>query len=203
MTLQLKALNVGREGVPSSNESDYHLPLLEADDSLGGQMLKVGLFVDIPNQVEALATHRKGHRVNYKHLLEFLTQDGNLLWKAKAYGIYLTDDGISFIQVLTTLGYQSSFIKAKKPEEHPNRVSEIILDIIDAYPKLDIVVIGSNSPEFQPLIHWLQCRSVRVWVVTPNICHESGDVNIDLLKIDGIVEPIHVIQAKAQPSEEK
>lgn len=159
-------------------------------------MLKVGLFVDIPNQVEALATHRKGHRINYKNLLDFLTQDGNLLWKSKAYGIYLTDDGISFIQVLTTLGYQPVFIKVKKPEDYPNRVSEIMLDIIDAYPKLDIVVLGSNSPEFRPLINWLQCRSVRVWIVTPFLCHDYADVNIDLLKIEGVVEPIHEIQAR-------
>ena len=175
------------------------LPTLKELESVsfGGQMLKVGLFVDVSNQVEALASHKKGHRINYKHLLDFLTSDGlNLIWKARAYGVYLTDDGISFVQVLTSLGYIPTFIKVKKAGEHPNRVAEIMLDIIDAYPKLDIVIIGSNSPEFCPLIHWLQCRSVRVWVVTPLLCHEEGDVKIDLLQTEGIVEPIHVIQSK-------
>ena len=160
-------------------------------------MLKLGLFVDISNQVDALATHKKGHRVNYKTLLDFLTGDGNLLWKTKAYGVYLTDDGISFIEVLTMLGYQPSFIKVKRPEDYPNRCLEIALDIIDAYTKLDIVVIGSNSTEFLPLINWLRSRSVRVWVVTPLLCHNGGDVNIDLLFEENIVEPISSIQTKA------
>jgi uncharacterized LabA/DUF88 family protein len=169
---------------------------INAESSEGQCMLKIGLFVDITNQVEALAIHKKGHRINYKTLVEFLRSDGNLLWKAKAYGIYLTDDGISFIEVLSTLGYQASFLKVKKPEDNPNRCLEIALDIIDAYPKLDIVVIGSNSVEFVPLIHWLRARSVRVWVVTPHLNHDGADRNIDLLREEGIVEPIHSIQSK-------
>ena len=192
MTILSKVSNAGPEVVLSDDKLSP-ATLLESP-GVGGQMLKIGLFVDIPNQVEALTHHKKGYRINYKKLMEYLSADGNLIWTSRAYGIYLTDDGISFIQVLGSLGYKPSFIKVKRADENPNRVPEMMLDIIDAYPKLDIVVIGSNSPDFCPLIHWLQSRSVRVWIVTPQLHHDSGDVKIDLLKIDGVVEKIESIQ---------
>ena len=158
-------------------------------------MLKVGVFVDVANQVNALSQNAMGHRVDYKAYLAHIGNDeGKLIWKANAYGKYLTDDGISFINVLSAIGYRPIFIKTKTSDETPNRCLEITLDIIDAMAKLDIVVLGSNSKEFIPLIHWLQARSIRVWVVTPAVCHDAGDQNIDLLQVDGVITPIHVLK---------
>ena len=160
--------------------------------------LKIGIFVDIQNQVEAMSSSKKGHRLNYKKYLEFIASlDDSLLWKKNAYGIYLTDEGISFIQLLTHFGYRPSFIKAKYPGEVCSRSTEITLDVIDAHQKLDIVVLGSNSPELIPLINWLQMRSVKVWQVTPQICHQQADWNVDLLKDENtVVEHINVLKAE-------
>ncbi len=170
-------------------------------------MLKIGLFIDIANQVDALSEHCPDKRIDYWKLKEFFTEDNeylqaNLLWKQKAYGIYYTDDGVDFIKVLASLGYKASFIKTRNGNK-PNRILEIALDIIDAYPKLDIVVIGSNSIEFLPLIEWLRVRSVRVWIVTPGLMHSEGDINIDLLNVAGIIEAIHTIQTGPRTNDER
>lgn len=168
---------------------------------LGIMMLKIGLFIDVANQVEALSIANRSQRVNYWNLKEYFSE--YLLWKQKIYGIYFTDEGVDFIKVLASLDYRPSFIKVRPNEVPPNRIAEIMLDIIDAYPKLDIVAIGSNSVEFIPLIKWLQARSVRVWIITPVLMHEEGDLNIDLLKENGMVELIEKIQSGPRNNDPK
>jgi uncharacterized LabA/DUF88 family protein len=143
--------------------------------------MRLGVFVDIHNQVTAIQEQVKGHRVNYHKYLQ-LFEDEFVIAIA-----YVTQASDEFIHVLKKLGYIPKFNQL-------NKNVEMTIDILNLVTKLDTVVIGSNSPDLIPLIRYLQLQGIKVGVVTPGLLHSEGNYSIDLLTEGTTIEYIQDIR---------
>lgn len=146
--------------------------------------MRLGVFVDIHNQVTAIQEQVKGYRVNYYKYLQLAQgiDDGFVVAVA-----YVTQASDEFIHVLKKLGYVTKFNQL-------NKNVEMTLDIINLILKLDIVVIGSNSPDLIPLIHYLQMQGIKVGIISPGPLHTEGNYSIDLLTEGTTIEYIQDIR---------
>jgi len=147
--------------------------------------MRIGIFVDVASQFDALAFLMKGCRIDYGQYWKFIEKYSNRpteIVSALAYGFQSNNEAEPFIYKLKSLGYTPKFITVE-PQNKPNRNIEIAIDILQMKSRLDIVVLGSNSPEFIPLIDHLYSIGIQVYVVAVGLTHDYAAVNIELTKI--------------------
>jgi uncharacterized LabA/DUF88 family protein len=146
--------------------------------------MRLGVFVDIHNQVTAIQEQVKAHRVNYHKYLQLAQDIDDQFVVAIAYVTQASDE---FIHVLKKLGYIPKFNQL-------NKNVEMTIDILNLATKLDTIVIGSNSPDLIPLIHHLQMQGIRVGIISPGPLHTEGNYSIDLLTEGTVIEYIQDIR---------
>lgn len=132
---------------------------------------RIGVFVDAAN-IE-LALDRLKHRVNWKKMLDFLSE-GRQLVRAVAYSPVHDDPGVSietqrFAEPFLDHGYRVVTKPLRRFADGSIKANvdiEMALDIIEMLDRLDVVVLVSGDGDFQRLVEVVQAKGVRVEVVS-------------------------------------
>jgi len=132
---------------------------------------RLGVFVDAAN-IE-LALDRLKHRVNWKKLLDYLSE-GRQLVRAVAYSPVHEDPGVSIeTQRFAEPFIDQGFRVVRKPFKRfsdgtikANVDIEMALDIMEMLDRLDVVVLVSGDGDFERLVEVVQAKGVRVEVVS-------------------------------------
>jgi uncharacterized LabA/DUF88 family protein len=132
---------------------------------------RIGVFVDAAN-IE-LALDRLKHRVNWKKLLDYLSE-GRQLVRAVAYSPVHEDPGVSIeTQRFAEPFIDQGFRVVRKPFKRfsdgtikANVDIEMALDIMEMLDRLDVVVLVSGDGDFERLVEVVQAKGVRVEVVS-------------------------------------
>ncbi len=160
-------------------------------------LARVGVFVDAAN-IE-LACDRLRARINWKKLLDYLTE-GRQLVRAITYSPVHDDPGVSletqrFAEPFLDKGFRIVTKPLKRFADGSIKANvdiEMTLDIIEMLDRLDVVVLISGDGDFQRLVEVVQARGVRVEVVsvgasTASQLRNAADKFID---IQGILQRI-------------
>ena len=132
---------------------------------------RIGVFVDAAN-IE-LALDRLKHRVNWKKMLDYLSE-GRQLVRAVAYSPVHEDPGVSIeTQRFAEPFIDQGFRVVRKPFKRfsdgtikANVDIEMALDIMEMLDRLDVVVLVSGDGDFERLVEVVQAKGVRVEVVS-------------------------------------
>lgn len=132
---------------------------------------RIGVFVDAAN-IE-LALDRLKHRVNWKKMLDFLSE-GRQLVRAVAYSPVHDDPGVSietqrFAEPFLDQGYRVVTKPLRRFSDGTIKANvdiEIALDIMEMLDRLDVVVLVSGDGDFERLVEVVQSKGVRVEVVS-------------------------------------
>ncbi len=160
---------------------------------MGAVPARVGVFVDAAN-IE-LACDRLRSRINWKKLLDFLT-DGRQLVRAIAYSPVHDDPGVSletqrFAEPFLDKGFRVVTKPLKRFADGSIKANvdiEMALDIMEMLDRLDVVCLVSGDGDFQRLVEVVQMKGVRVEVVgvgtsTASQLRNAGDRFIDIQSI--------------------
>lgn len=159
----------------------------------GAVPARVGVFVDAAN-IE-LACDRLRSRINWKKLLDFLTE-GRQLVRAIAYSPVHDDPGVSletqrFAEPFLDKGFRVVTKPLKRFADGSIKANvdiEMALDIMEMLDRLDVVCLVSGDGDFQRLVEVVQMKGVRVEVVgvgtsTASQLRNAGDRFIDIQSI--------------------
>nr|WP_297805332.1 NYN domain-containing protein [Tepidiforma sp.] len=154
---------------------------------------RIGVFVDAAN-IE-LALDRLKHRVNWRKLLDYLSE-GRQLVRAVAYSPVHEDPGVSLeTQRFAEPFLDNGFRVVTKPFKRfsdgtikANVDIEMALDIMEMLDRLDVVVLVSGDGDFERLVEVVQAKGVRVEVVsvgssTASNLRHAADRFIDIQSI--------------------
>ena len=160
-------------------------------------LARVGVFVDAAN-IE-LACDRLRARINWKKLLDYLTDNRQLI-RAIAYSPVHDDPGVSletqrFAEPFLDKGFRVVTKPLKRFADGSIKANvdvEMTLDIIEMLDRLDVVVLVSGDGDFQRLVEVVQARGVRVEVAsvgasTASQLRNAADKFID---IQGILQRV-------------
>ncbi len=161
--------------------------------SAGAAPARVGVFVDAAN-IE-LACDRLRSRIDWKKLLDFLTE-GRQLIRAIAYSPVHDDPGVSletqrFAEPFLDKGFRVVTKPLKRFADGSIKANvdiEMALDIMEMLDRLDVVCLVSGDGDFQRLVEVVQMKGVRVEVVgvgtsTASQLRNAGDRFIDIQSI--------------------
>ncbi|WP_322796156.1 NYN domain-containing protein [Tepidiforma sp.] len=156
-------------------------------------LARVGVFVDAAN-IE-LACDRLRHRVDWKKMLDYLTE-GRQLVRAVAYSPVHDDPGVSletqrFAEPFLEKGYRVVTKPLRRFSDGTIKANvdiEMALDILEMLDRLDVVVLVSGDGDFQRLVEVIQSKGVRVEVVsvgssTASNLRQAADRFIDIQSI--------------------
>lgn len=156
-------------------------------------LARVGVFVDAAN-IE-LACDRLRARINWKKLLDYITENRQLV-RAIAYSPVHDDPGVSletqrFAEPFLDKGFRIVTKPLKRFADGSIKANvdiEMALDIIEMLDRLDVVVLVSGDGDFQRLVEVVQSRGVRVEVVsvgqsTASQLRNASDKFIDIQSI--------------------
>ena len=104
------------------------------------------IFIDTANLYKS-AKRKYGKKIDYKKLLTLLPETSF----KRAYGIRATIESRSFIDVLKSYGFVTTFIK-----KGTNLNVDITLDVCKLISKLEHVVLVTNDRDIYPLVK--HCR---------------------------------------------
>ena len=160
---------------------------------IGAVPARVGIFVDAAN-IE-LACDRLRSRINWKKLLDFLTE-GRQLVRAIAYSPVHDDPGVSletqrFAEPFLDKGFRVVTKPLKRFADGSIKANvdiEMALDIMEMLDRLDVVCLVSGDGDFQRLVEVVQMKGVRVEVVgvgtsTASQLRNAGDRFVDIQSI--------------------
>jgi uncharacterized LabA/DUF88 family protein len=161
---------------------------------------KVAIFIDGANLYSA--ARALAFDIDYKKLLEFFQSRCNLV-RATYYTALLEDQEYSPIRPLVDwLDYNGFSMVTKPAKEYTDSMGrrkikgsvdiELAVDMMEAAPNLDHVVLFSGDGDFRSLLEAVQRKAVRVTVIstmrspTPMVSDElrrQADMFIDLVDL--------------------
>lgn len=152
-------------------QEDLARRVVQASGPAAAPAPRVGVFVDAAN-IE-LALDRLKHRVNWKKLLDYLSE-GRQLVRAVAYSPVHDDPGVSietqrFAEPFLDQGYRVVTKPLRRFADGTIKANvdiEIALDIMEMLDRLDVVVLVSGDGDFERLVEVVQAKGVRVEVVS-------------------------------------
>src|SRR5215218_1563532 len=135
---------------------------------------RLAVFIDGANLYAASRT--LGFDVDYKNLLAHFRKQGYLV-RAYYYTALLETDEYSPLRPLVDwLGYNGYAVVTKPAKEFTDATGrrrvkgsvdiELAVDVLDLAPHLDHVVLFSGDGDFRRLVEAVQCRGVRVTVIS-------------------------------------
>lgn len=152
-------------------QEDLARRVVQASGPAAAPAPRIGVFVDAAN-IE-LALDRLKHRVNWKKLLDYLSE-GRQLVRAVAYSPVHDDPGVSietqrFAEPFLDQGYRVVTKPLRRFADGTIKANvdiEIALDIMEMLDRLDVVVLVSGDGDFERLVEVVQAKGVRVEVVS-------------------------------------
>ncbi len=146
--------------------AEAHAPAPSAPRRRSGKASRLGVFIDVQN-VYYGARQLKG-KLDFDALLQAVTRDRKLL-QATAYVVETKEiDQSGFISLLEQRGITVRRKQLKVRADGPPKGDwdmEMALDILDAAPKLDVVVLVSGDGDFTSLVRRVKAMGPRVEVV--------------------------------------
>jgi uncharacterized LabA/DUF88 family protein len=129
--------------------------------SSGISVKKLGVFVDINNLYKSIK-RKYGAKLDYKKYYDFLSVVGEVK-VAYAYGCQLEDESKDFIACLEAAGFTAKY-RTVLTFERNNKMIKVFpswdcgmtIDILKEADDLDMVVLGSGSDNFVPLLEYLE-----------------------------------------------
>jgi len=178
---------------------DPQAPLVEAPGQrlvrrrLAGPGSRVGVFLDVAN-LSGAARRLYGRAVDFRALLGVVVGQRRLV-EARAYVIDKGSDKSGFDgfgRALRAAGYK---VFAKRPKVFPDGTVKadwdvgIAVDILTAYERFDVVVLGSGDGDFVPVLMALKQRGLHVEVASfgARTAAELARVADDVLDLDDTV----------------
>jgi uncharacterized LabA/DUF88 family protein len=123
-------------------------------------MRTLGVFVDVHNLYKNIK-RKYGAKLDYKKYFEWLQVIGEVKL-AYAYGCQLEDESKEFIACLEAAGFIPKYKtvltferQGKTVKVFPSWDCGMTLDIVKAAEDVDMVILGSSSSNFCPLIEHL------------------------------------------------
>lgn len=152
-------------------QEDLSRRIAQAPGAPASPPARIGVFVDAAN-IE-LALDRLKHRVDWKKMLDFLSE-GRQLVRAIAYSPVHDDPGVSietqrFAEPFLDHGYRVVTKPLRRFSDGTIKANvdiEMALDIMEMLDRLDVVVLVSGDGDFQRLVEVVQSKGVRVEVVS-------------------------------------
>jgi uncharacterized LabA/DUF88 family protein len=157
-------------------------------------MNSIGVFADVGNLYHCVNKKYGGRKLDYKKYLESVVPDGDILYRAMAYGIQVKDEAAKFISCLRHYGFETKYRRPKiyrngeDGQETLRRIPwgvGIAMDVVRIVSnnKLDVVVIGSSEPELIDLVEWVKERGVKCIVAScgiPREIREASDLWVEI-----------------------
>lgn len=138
---------------------------------------KIGVFIDVSNIYYCVNKKFKNRKLDYSKYMEYIKSLGEIV-VANAYGAQVKNQAASFLYCLEKVGIVPVYSTPKSFTDNGNITKKadydvkITVDIIEAAPSLDIIILGSADGDFVPLIKSLSdCKKVIVFA-----CKISGDI---------------------------
>jgi len=137
---------------------------------------KIGVFIDVSNIYYCVNKKYKGKKLDYKKYMEYIRSLGDVTI-ANAYGAQVRNQAASFLYCLKQIGITPMYSTPKSFTDNgivskkADYDVKITVDIIDAAPGLDIVVLGSADSDFAPLLKSLPDKKIIVFA-----CKISSDI---------------------------
>jgi uncharacterized LabA/DUF88 family protein len=151
------ALKTARKMAQQPEQHQQHQPLRETE--------RVGVFVDAAN-LSASAARDFGRYFDFASLLDYVGDRQCV--QCVAYVVDNGQEGFGrFAAALRAMGFS---VKVKKPSERPDGSVKadwdmgLAMDIIEAWPKLDTILLASGDGDFVPLVRRLKKWRRRVEV---------------------------------------
>lgn len=122
----------------------------------------VALFADVSNLYHCVNKKYDRRKLDYEKLL---VTEGQI-YRAYAYGVFLNDDTIKFINCLRHYGYETKFID--NPRYRMDWNLTIAMDVARLIDRVDTIILCSTNINLPPLIDWIREKSVKVII---KACH--------------------------------
>lgn len=138
---------------------------------------KVLVVVDVINLFGSVKATFDGRKIDYeKYLLKIEKEEGDI-YRAFAYGAFVSDEANGFINCLHNVGFEPKYIKAiyynDKPDvKRTNRTMDMVVDILTFMDRIDTVVIGTLDNDLIPFIYYLKSKGVKVILYSCNVRRE-------------------------------
>lgn len=150
---------------------------------------RVLVVVDVVNLFGVVKANFDGRKIDYeKYLLKVEKEEGDI-YRAFAYGAYVSDEANGFINCLHNVGFEPKYIKAiyynDKPDvKRTNRTMDIVVDILTFLDRIDTVVIGTLDNDLIPFIYYIKNKGVKVVLYSCNVRRDLREACDEFWHID-------------------
>lgn len=147
--------------------------------------MRFGIFVDAGNLYYTIGKRFPGRKLNYVHYLDTVSRDAeNEVIKSIVYGTQHNEEAQGFITCLKKIGYTPNFKTLGDNARRVHWECAFAVDIIKLMDRLDVVVLGSSSPDLIPLVNYLKEKGIEVRVVSCGINRDLKAACNSYIEID-------------------
>lgn len=135
-------------------------------------MKRIGIFVDVNNLYYQVKKRYDGRKVDYKAFYNYVRELGDIQI-ANAYSCDLQTNTIvtKFINCLQHIGFKCLFKEVLK-HNYYSWDCGITTDILKALSRLDLIILGSSSNNFAPLLTHIRDMGIDIIIIASNINKE-------------------------------
>ena len=149
---------------------------------------KIGVFVDVSNLYYCIGKKYKGKKLDYSKYMDYIRSLGDIT-VANAYGAQVRNQAASFLYCLRQVGITPMYSTPKSFTDNglvtkkADYDVKITVDILDAAPGLDILVLGSADGDFVPLLKSIVEGGKKVIVFACKISSDIAELDVTCIEI--------------------
>jgi len=149
---------------------------------------KIGVFVDVSNLYYCIGKKYKGKKLDYSKYMDYIRALGDIT-VANAYGAQVKNQAASFLYCLRQVGITPMYSTPKSFTDNglitkkADYDVKITVDILDAAPGLDILVLGSADGDFVPLLKSVLSLEKKIIVFACKISSDIAELGVTCIEI--------------------